>query len=163
VFHGRAPALPAQSVPGGGLGGGRRGPLRPNSTPRVRPSGSALQLDPSRRSSPALPLPDAKADHRLGVRFHRRPCRPHPLRGGAYAPWGVMHGGPVLSILTWAPFVGAVLIMFPARHRPLLVRAIAVASTGLALVVALVIYLAYDREAAGFQFYEEIQLVPPLG
>src|SRR5437867_6734840 len=53
--------------------------------------------------------------------------------------------------------------MFPARHRPLLVRGIAVASTGLSLLAALAIYAAYDREAAGFQFYEELALVPPLG
>src|SRR6266446_6923941 len=74
-----------------------------------------------------------------------------------------MSGWPVLSIITGAPFVGALLIMFTARHRPLLVRGIAVASTGVSLLTALVIYAAYDREAAGFQFYEEIPLVPPLG
>ncbi|PYO28731.1 MAG: NADH-quinone oxidoreductase subunit M [Candidatus Rokuibacteriota bacterium] len=74
-----------------------------------------------------------------------------------------MGGWPVLSVITWAPFVGAVLIMFTARHRPLLVRGIAVASTGLSLLAALAIYATYDREAAGFQFYEEIPLVPPLG
>ena len=74
-----------------------------------------------------------------------------------------MNGWPVLSIITWAPFVGAVLIMFTARHRPLLVRGLAVSSTGLALLLSLVIFAAYDREAAGFQFYEEVMLVPPLG
>ena len=33
----------------------------------------------------------------------------------------------VLSIITWAPFVGALLIMFTARHSPLAVRLIAAA------------------------------------
>jgi NADH-quinone oxidoreductase subunit M len=70
---------------------------------------------------------------------------------------------PLLSIITWAPFVGAVLIMFLARHRPLLVRVLAVASTAVSLVLSLVVYVAYDREAAGFQFYEKLALVPPLG
>src|SRR5262252_7022060 len=74
-----------------------------------------------------------------------------------------MSGWPVLSIITWAPFAGAVLIMFTARHRPRLVRWLAILSTGLALALSLAIYIAYDREAAGFQFYEEISLVPPLG
>ena len=74
-----------------------------------------------------------------------------------------MNGWPLLSIITWAPFVGAVLIMFTARHRPLLVRGLALASTGVSLVASLVIYAAYDRAAAGFQFYEEVELVPPLG
>ncbi|HUG37819.1 MAG TPA: NADH-quinone oxidoreductase subunit M [Candidatus Limnocylindrales bacterium] len=70
---------------------------------------------------------------------------------------------PILSIITWAPFVGAMLIMFGARHHPLLVRVLSLASTGLSLVLSLRLYWAYDREAAGFQFYEKVDLVPPLG
>jgi NADH-quinone oxidoreductase subunit M len=73
------------------------------------------------------------------------------------------YGWPLLSIITWSPFVGAVLIMFLARHRPLLVRWLAVSSTGLSLLLTLFIYARYDREAAGFQYFEEIPLVPPLG
>ena len=70
---------------------------------------------------------------------------------------------PLLSIVTWAPFVGAVIIMFAARHRPLMVRIVAVASTAVSLLGSLRLYWAYDREAAGFQFYEKLDLVPPLG
>ena len=32
---------------------------------------------------------------------------------------------PILSVITWAPFVGALLIMFTARRSPLAVRLIA--------------------------------------
>ncbi|HWN93284.1 MAG TPA: NADH-quinone oxidoreductase subunit M, partial [Verrucomicrobiae bacterium] len=73
---------------------------------------------------------------------------------------------PVLSIITWAPFIGAVLIMFLARHRPLLVRWLALISTGTSFVLSLGIYWAFDRTQADvpfFQFYEELPLVPPLG
>ncbi len=70
---------------------------------------------------------------------------------------------PVLSIITWAPFVGAVLIMFTARHRPLAVRLIALVTTTISTVLSVFIYVVYDREAAGFQFYERVPLVPPLG
>src|SRR5205814_1848733 len=70
---------------------------------------------------------------------------------------------PVLSLITWAPFVGALLIMFTARHRPLAVRLIAAVTTGVSAVLSLWIYIAYDREATGFQFYEKVPLVPPLG
>jgi NADH-quinone oxidoreductase subunit M len=72
-------------------------------------------------------------------------------------------GFPTLTIITWSPFIGAVLIMFLARRRPLLVRWLALLSTGLSLLLSLRIYWGYDREAAGFQFYEELPLVPPLG
>ena len=70
---------------------------------------------------------------------------------------------PLLSIITWAPFVGALLIMFTARHRPLAVRGIALAATGLSTALSVWIFAAYDREAASFQFYEKWPLVPPLG
>ena len=70
---------------------------------------------------------------------------------------------PVLSIITWAPFVGAVLIVFLARHHPLAVRVIALVTTALSTVLSVFIFVAYDREAAGFQFYEKLPLVPPLG
>ena len=70
---------------------------------------------------------------------------------------------PVLSIITWAPFIGALLIMFTARHHPLAVRVIAAVTTGISAVLSIWIYVVYDREAAGFQFYEKLSLVPPLG
>jgi NADH-quinone oxidoreductase subunit M len=70
---------------------------------------------------------------------------------------------PLLSIITWAPFLGAVAIMFLARHHPLAVRLIAAVTTGISSVLSLWVYVAYDREAAGFQFYEKVPLVPPLG
>jgi len=70
---------------------------------------------------------------------------------------------PVLSVITWMPFIGALLIMFLARHRPLAVRLIALVTTGVSTVLSIWIYVVYDREAAGFQFYEKLPLVPPLG
>jgi NADH-quinone oxidoreductase subunit M len=70
---------------------------------------------------------------------------------------------PVLSVMTWAPFVSALVIMFFARHRPLLVRWTALLGATVSLVASLWVYVAYDRAAAGYQFNEEIVLVPQLG
>jgi NADH-quinone oxidoreductase subunit M len=76
---------------------------------------------------------------------------------------------PVLSIITWAPFIGALLVMFTARHHPLAVRLISVVSAGVSAVLAVWIYVVYDRQATGgedaarFQFYEKVPLVPTLG
>jgi NADH-quinone oxidoreductase subunit M len=72
-------------------------------------------------------------------------------------------GLPVLSAITWSPFVGALLIMFTARRHPLAVRLIATVSTAISAALAVWIYVTYDRDAAGFQFYERVALVPPLG
>src|SRR5207245_2319837 len=55
------------------------------------------------------------------------------------------------------------LIMFTARRSPRAVRLIAAGTTGISAVLSLWIYVAYDRETAGFQFYEKVPLVPPLG
>src|SRR5213080_2931790 len=56
--------------------------------------------------------------------------------------------------------------MFFARHRPLLVRWLALLFTGTSFVLSRGIYWAFDRTQADvpfFQFYEEVPLVPPLG
>ena len=73
------------------------------------------------------------------------------------------NGIPILTLITWAPFLGAVLIMFTARHHPLAVRLIAAVTTGISLVLSVVVYAVYDVDAAGFQFYERVALVPALG
>src|SRR5689334_18580231 len=70
---------------------------------------------------------------------------------------------PILSVITWSPFVGALLIMFLARRSAPLVRWLAVLSTAVPLVLSIAIFVAYDREAAGFQFFEDVPLVPALG
>jgi len=74
-----------------------------------------------------------------------------------------VNGLPILSVMTWAPFVAALLIMFFARHRPLLVRWLSLAGATVSLLASLWVYWSYDRVAAGFQFREEITLVPSLG
>jgi NADH-quinone oxidoreductase subunit M len=65
--------------------------------------------------------------------------------------------------MTWAPFVSALVIMFCARHRPLLVRWTSAAGASISLAASIWVYWAYDRAAAGFQFQEEFALVPSLG
>jgi NADH-quinone oxidoreductase subunit M len=74
-----------------------------------------------------------------------------------------MSAMPLLSITTWAPFASALVIMFCARHRPLLVRWTALIGTGISLAASLWVYWHYDRTLAGFQFQEELPLVSALG
>src|SRR6186997_1909761 len=70
---------------------------------------------------------------------------------------------PVLSIITWSPFVAALIIMATARHRPLLVRYTATLGAAIPLVLSVWLYFAYDRVVAGFQFAESFPLVPSFG
>ena len=74
-----------------------------------------------------------------------------------------MNGFPVLSVMTWAPFVAALAVMFTARERPQLVRWLSLAGTSVSLVASLWVYATYDGATAGFQFREQMALVPSLG
>lgn len=69
----------------------------------------------------------------------------------------------MLSIVTWAPFVAALVIMAFGRSRPLLVRWTAVAGATVSTVGAFWLWTMYDQTAGGFQFQETWPLVPALG
>ena len=70
---------------------------------------------------------------------------------------------PILSVITWAPFISALVIMAFARHRPLLVRLTAVIGSSLCLALSVWLYFAFDHAAGGYQFRETLPLVPSLG
>jgi NADH-quinone oxidoreductase subunit M len=70
---------------------------------------------------------------------------------------------PVLSIITWAPFAAALVIMLFGRTRPLLVRWAAAAGAGVSSIGAVWLTWAYDQGRAGFQYIERLELVPSLG
>ena len=74
-----------------------------------------------------------------------------------------MTGLPILSVMTWAPFIAALIVMAFARHRPLLVRWTSLLGATVSLVASVWVYWTYDQSAAGFQFNEEFALVPSLG
>src|SRR5438552_10028658 len=137
---------PARALPADRLG-------RP--LPRRRRRERAERVDALGRRPPAADADRAGAG--LRVR-HRRRLPPAPDREPDLA----MTSVPVLSIVTWAPFVGALLIMFTARQRPLAVRLIAATATAISAALSVYVFLAFDPEA-GFQFYEKVPLVPSLG
>ena len=74
-----------------------------------------------------------------------------------------MNGFPILSVMTWAPFVAALAVMFFARRNPLLVRLLSLAGASVSLIASLLIYVTYDGVTAGFQFRESLPLVPSVG
>ncbi len=52
----------------------------------------------------------------------------------------------------FAPFLGAIVLLFVPNREPLLVRTVAAVSAGIALLAALFIFLVYDAGQGGFQF-----------
>src|SRR5262249_55401362 len=143
-----------RGVPGRGPGDRAGGGVR-RSLSRGRPGERGERVDPPGRRRAAAPAD--RPGPGLPLRRHRRlPAAGHPVER-------LVSQLPVLSLITAAPFAGAVLIMFTARRRPAVVRGIAVVTTGISLLLSLYVYWTYQTAAGGFQFYERYPLVPSLG
>ncbi len=52
----------------------------------------------------------------------------------------------------FAPFLGAIVLLFVPNREPLLVRTVAAVAAGVSLLSALVLFLIYDADQGGFQF-----------
>ncbi|MGI8566951.1 MAG: Fe-S-binding domain-containing protein, partial [Pyrinomonadaceae bacterium] len=69
----------------------------------------------------------------------------------------------LLSIITWLPTIGAVLILALFKNtQPRAIKQFATAWFGLVCVVSLLL-LGYDRAIGGMQFIEDCQWIPVIG
>src|SRR6195256_2881313 len=70
---------------------------------------------------------------------------------------------PILSVITWLPTLGAILILVLfKKEQSALVKKFATAWFGLAFVASLVL-VTYDRATGGMQFLEDHQWIPIIG
>ena len=69
----------------------------------------------------------------------------------------------LLSIILFAPFVGAVVLLFVSNRRPLLVRQIAVFFSGVSFVASFVLLAAFDWKEGGYQFEQNYLWSEQLG
>ncbi len=69
----------------------------------------------------------------------------------------------LLSIILFAPFVGAVVLLFVSNRRPLLVRQVAVFFSGISFVLSFVLLAAFDWEKGGYQFEQNYLWSEQLG
>jgi NADH-quinone oxidoreductase subunit M len=69
----------------------------------------------------------------------------------------------ILLYILFAPFAGALALIFVSNRQPMLVRGIAVASTFVCLVAAMYLFYAYDPVKGGFQFVQKFQWSKELG
>ncbi|MDX1378973.1 MAG: hypothetical protein R3307_09005, partial [Anaerolineales bacterium] len=70
---------------------------------------------------------------------------------------------PVLSVITFTPFVAALIILMMPAQRKNEVRAVALASAVFALLLSLWVYFSYDQAAGGYQFISQYNWLPALG
>src|SRR3981081_3414257 len=70
---------------------------------------------------------------------------------------------PILSIITWLPTLGAILILVLfKKDQSALIKKFATAWFGLAFVASLVL-VVYGRATGGMQFLEDHQWIPLVG
>lgn len=72
-------------------------------------------------------------------------------------------GFPILSFIIIIPLVAGLLILAMPAERKQAIRVIALTAGVIDLVLAVVVYLAYDLNAGGYQFMERFWWVKPLG
>ena len=68
-----------------------------------------------------------------------------------------------LLYILFAPFVGAILLLFIPNRRPLQVRFVAAGSAFVSLIASLYLFYAYDPAKGGFQFLQRYEWSKELG
>ena len=69
----------------------------------------------------------------------------------------------LLSLILFAPFMGAVVLFFIPNQQRHLVKAVAVVSTGVSFLLSFYLLSAYDHQAGGYQFVERYLWAKELG
>ncbi|MBX3320812.1 MAG: NADH-quinone oxidoreductase subunit M [Nitrospira sp.] len=68
-----------------------------------------------------------------------------------------------LFYILFAPFLGALGLIFVSNRQPLLVRSIAAGSAFISLIASIYLFYAYDPVKGGFQFIQKIEWSRQLG
>jgi len=66
----------------------------------------------------------------------------------------------ILSLLVWLPILGMLSIAFIPRKNEEIIKIIAAIATGLQLFLAILLWMQFDRNAVGFQFFEKYSWIP---
>jgi NADH-quinone oxidoreductase subunit M len=68
-----------------------------------------------------------------------------------------------LLYILFAPFAGAIALMFVSSRKALAVRLIAAASAGVSLLASLYLFFAFDADKGGYQFIQRFEWSKELG
>ena len=70
---------------------------------------------------------------------------------------------PILTLITFTPLLGAVLVLFIPKENEGLIKRLSTVISLLPLVLAIVLWLGYDQQVGGMQFEEMHAWIPTLG
>jgi NADH-quinone oxidoreductase subunit M len=76
--------------------------------------------------------------------------------------WQDQIGFPILSTITYLPLLGVLAILLVGRGRPIVYKVIALAVTLAALLLSLMVLVAFDTAAPGMQFVEDFRWIASL-
>jgi len=76
---------------------------------------------------------------------------------------GNVLGFPLLSLITFLPMIGAILLLFVGRERVRAIRNLALLSSLAGFAISLLLPLNYDRSTAAMQFVERASWIPSIG
>jgi NADH-quinone oxidoreductase subunit M len=74
-----------------------------------------------------------------------------------------MSGLPILSLITFTPLLGALLIAFLPSSQPNLIRRVALGTALVTWVLSLILFVAFTSKQVGFQFKEAADWIPSFG
>ena len=69
----------------------------------------------------------------------------------------------ILSWIIWIPIIGMVVIAFIPRDKKDLIKQIAAVTTGIQLLLAIMLSSVFDATSGSFQFMERAEWIPSLG
>ncbi len=72
-------------------------------------------------------------------------------------------GVPILSLIIFAPLVGAILLAFIPGEHVKLIRRVALLTAVVAFLISLVAVLGFDQQATTYQFTEDVSWIPFFG
>ena len=76
--------------------------------------------------------------------------------------WNDQIGFPILSIITYLPLAGVLLMLLVARGRPVAYKVISLVVTLAAFVLSIVMLVVLDTKAPGMQFVENFTWIKAL-
>lgn len=70
---------------------------------------------------------------------------------------------PLLSLIIFLPLIAGIIILFLPQNQEKLPRQIALAASGVTMILSFIAYFGYDTARAGYQFVEQMEWVPAFG
>ena len=72
-------------------------------------------------------------------------------------------GFPILTVITFLPMVGVILVLLTDKENHGVIRGIALTTTLIEFLVSLPLFLKFDLSTHEMQFVEKIPWIPDLG